>query len=153
MLKIGRNTDSLPGTTSHEHDESVNNRIEHMIDKCVHINCQRVQLFRLGQLPMRHFQRASLAHIPRLSHRKRLVIVPGMHEETPRSSRGHIQARLGGKVNNRVALSTSIRIHQDLDPAHRCPSKSPTRVFRPSIIARRDLPQFSEQSTLPNLIP
>jgi hypothetical protein len=80
-----------------------------VIDKCVHINCQRVQLFRLGQLPMRHFQRASLAHIPRLSHRKRLVIVPGMHEETPRSSRGHIQARLGGKVNNRVALSTSSR--------------------------------------------
>jgi hypothetical protein len=55
-----------------------------------------------------------------------------MHEETPHSSRGHIQARLGGKVNNREALSTSSRRIEstaDLDPAHHCPSKSPTRVF------------------------
>ena len=142
MLKIGRNTDSLPGTTSHEHDESVNNRIEHVIDKCVHINCQRVQLFRLGQLPMRHFQRASLAHIPRLSHRKRLVIVPGMHEETPRSSRGHIQARLGGKVNNRVALSTSSRRIESTEtstPRITAPPKVPHAFFIIIPLARRDL--------------
>lgn len=38
----------LAGTVSHELDKSVNNRIEHVMNICIRINCHRVQLVRLA---------------------------------------------------------------------------------------------------------
>lgn len=70
MHQVVRNADSQPGTVSHEHDESVNNRIEHVIPKHLHTHqlptCAARQVG-INSSHMRHFQLASLAHIPRLS--------------------------------------------------------------------------------------
>jgi len=90
---------------------------------------------------------ASSPHSKALLPQQRLAIIPGMHEESLCSSRGHIQAQRGGKVNNRVALSTSIRIHQTSTPRIVAPPKVPHAFF--IIIARRDLPTSPSPNKAP----
>jgi hypothetical protein len=62
-----------------------------------------------------------------LTPQHRSAVVPDMHEESLSGSRGHIQAQRGGKVINRVALSTSSRTHQTSTPRSLPLQKSHTR--------------------------
>lgn len=82
-----RNADSQPGTVSHEHDDSVNNRIEHVIPKHLHTHqlptCAACQV---DIAPHAAFPACvSSPHSKALTHRKRLAIVHGVHEESLQS--------------------------------------------------------------------
>ena len=122
-----------------------------MMSMCVHVKCQCVhacptQWFGVASHEVFPACVSSL-HSKALSPQQRLDFVPGMHEESLCSSRGHIQAQRGGKVNNRVALSTSIRIHQTSTPRIVAPPKVPHAFF--IIIARRDLPTSPSPNKAP----
>jgi hypothetical protein len=77
-----RNTDSQLGTVSHEHNASVNNRIEHVTTDAYTstANCAACQV---GIAPHAAFPACvSSPHSKALTRRKRLAIVHGVHEES-----------------------------------------------------------------------